>query len=221
MKKQLLSTLLASATLLAVTGCSPGDTPGKNGAQPQAIEETSISGSELALRNAMRVLWSDHVALTRSYIVSVAADLGDKDVVAKSLLQNQEDIGDAVKPYFGDDAGEKLTVLLREHIMIATEVLAAAKSGDAPALEVAKKKWSTNADQIADFLSAANPESWKQDEMRAMMQEHLQLTTDEAVSRLQGKWSEDLATYERVQSQALHMADMLSDGVVAKFPDKF
>jgi hypothetical protein len=84
------------------------------------------------LRTDMRKLWEDHVTWTRLYIVSVAAGLPDKDATAQRLLQNQVDIGNPIKPFYGDDAGNKLTALLKEHIMGAVDLLAAAKAGDQP-----------------------------------------------------------------------------------------
>lgn len=39
----------------------------------------------------------------------------------------QTDIGNAIKPFYGDEAGNKLAALLHEHIVGAANVLAAAK----------------------------------------------------------------------------------------------
>lgn len=81
----------------------------------------------VGLKMAMRKLWEAHITFTRNYIISALADLPDGDAVAKRLLKNQDDIGDAIKPCYGDDAGKKLSALLRDHILIATEVIPAAK----------------------------------------------------------------------------------------------
>ncbi|MEX2243984.1 MAG: hypothetical protein WD716_09085 [Fimbriimonadaceae bacterium] len=221
MKKHSVVTLACLATVVLAIGCEPAADTTPTDTRPQAVAESGISADELGLRLAMRDLWADHVWLTRDYINSASAGLADKDVVAERLLKNQDDIGNAVKPYFGEEAGAKLTELLREHIMIATEVVGAARSGNNEALDAANKQWSENADAIADFLSAANPENWPQAEMRSMMQEHLKLTTDEAVARLKGDWQANIQAFDKALDQAMMMADMLSDGVVAKFPDKF
>ena len=68
------------------------------------------------LHSDMRKLWEDHITWTRLYIVSVAAGLPDKDATAQRLIQNQVDIGNAIKPYYGDAAGTKLTELLKERL---------------------------------------------------------------------------------------------------------
>jgi len=54
-----------------------------------------------------------------------------------------------------------------------------------------------------------------------MLHEHLQLTTREVVARLQSDWTADVAAYDEIHRQALHMADMLSTGIVAQFPKRF
>ena len=105
----------------------------------------------------MRKLWEDHITYTRNYIISALAELPDTDAVAKRLLRNQDDIGDAIKPYYGAEAAEKLASLLREHILIATAVVKAAKTGTKDELAAAQKKWSSNGRDIAAFLSEANP----------------------------------------------------------------
>ena len=174
-----------------------------------------------ALQDAMRKLWEDHITWTRIFIISAAGDLPDKTAATDRLLQNQVDIGNAIKPYYGDAAGNKLTALLKEHITTAAEVVAAAKANDQAKLADANKRWFANADQIADFLSAANPKNWPQAEMRSMMRDHLDLTTKEAVARLHGDWAGDVKAYDDVHNQILRMADGLTMGIVKQFPDKF
>jgi hypothetical protein len=93
---------------------------------------------------------------------------------------------------FMDEAGGKeLTRLLRDHIMIAADLLKAAKTGNNSAFDGANKKWFANADDISNFLSKANP-NWKLKDMKKMMNEHLTLTTEEAVVRLKKDYAADV-----------------------------
>ena len=174
-----------------------------------------------AFHDAMRKLWEDHITWTRMVIVSTFADLPDQGPTVARLLQNQEDIGDAIKPFYGDAAGEQLSALLRDHILIAAEILQAAKNGDTDALNDAIERWYANADDIAAFLNAANPENWPLEEMKTMMREHLDLTLQEAVAYLNGDYAASIAFYDQVHIQALGMADMLSEGIIRQFPKKF
>ena len=181
----------------------------------------AVSDRELGLRNGMRKLWEDHVTWTRLAVISLLGDTPDTQATVNRLLRNQTDIGNAIKPFYGRAAGNQLTALLKQHILIAADLIAAAKAGDQAKVAVEQARWQRNANQIARFLSRANPRSWKLGEMRAMLYEHLAVTTNEVVSRLQRKWAADVANYERIHVQALEMADMLSSGIVSQFPRRF
>ena len=176
---------------------------------------------ESDFRNAMRKLWEDHITWTRVYIITAVDGLPSKDATAQRLLQNQVDIGNAIKPYYGDAAGTKLTTLLKDHILIAAELIDAAKAGDSAKKDDAAKRWNANADDIASFLSGANPKNWPEAEMKSMMHDHLNATTAEVVAHLQKDWTADIAAYDKVHDQILKMADMLSDGITKQFEDKF
>ena len=169
----------------------------------------------------MRQLWEDHIVWTRMAIISIVDDRPDQSFAVERLLQNQDDIGDAVKPFYGEAAGDALTALLREHIVGAADLLVAAKSGDAAAIEAASAAWYANGDEIGAFLADANPRNWDRAEMQAMMRDHLDLTLAEARARLQGDYAADVAAYDEIHVQILHMADMLSDGIIAQFPGGF
>lgn len=172
-------------------------------------------------RSDMRKLWEDHITYTRNFIISFAGNLPDQDAVSARLLQNQTDIGDAIKPFYGDAAGKQLTGLLRDHILGAVEILKAAKAGDKPATDTAIHKWQANADQIASFLSNANPKNWPADTMKSEMQKHLSLTLNEATDRLGGKYADDISDYDKVHLHILALADVLSDGIMKQFPQQF
>jgi hypothetical protein len=180
-----------------------------------------LTAKQSALREAMRKLWEDHITWTRLFIISAVADLPDKAATTERLLQNQVDIGNAIKTYYGDAAGEKLTALLKEHIITAAELVAAANAGDTAKMEDTRKRWYANANEIANFLSGANPKAWPPVEMKHMMHEHLDMTTAEVVARLKGDWAGDVKAYENIHGQILQMADMLSEGIISQFPKKF
>jgi hypothetical protein len=169
----------------------------------------------------MRKLWEDHITWTRLAIVSFAAGLPDLRATEARLLANQVDIGNAIKPYYGRTAGNRLTALLKDHILGAVALLQAAKAGDQAAITKASTAWYANANQIADFLSRANPRQWSRKAMRSMMKTHLDQTLAEAQHRLQGNFAADIRDYDSVHRHILEMADMLSDGIIRQFPGRF
>ena len=174
----------------------------------------------------MRKLWEDHVTWTRLTIVSAVGGtngeaLADTAPTLARLQQNQDDIGAAIVPYFGQAAGDQLAALLHEHISGAVTLVLAAKAGDEAGVTAAKTAWYANGQQIADFLAAANPRFWPQDTMRDAMQTHLDQTLQEAVDRLQGNHTAEIQDYEHAHLHILQMADLLSSGIIRKFRDQF
>ena len=215
-----LSALIALFAALVALAVSGGHDAGAHAGQVHATP-AAVTAPELALRQEMRRLWEDHITWTRLAVISLTTDGPDTQATVARLLRNQADLGNAIKPFYGAAAGAKLTLLLREHIAIAADLIAVARKGDQAGVTAQQSRWRANADETAAFLSGANPTSWKPGETRAMMRDHLRLTTDEVVARLTANWPADVRAYDRIHRQILRMADMLSAGLVAQFPARF
>ena len=220
-----IGAVVTTALIVAVSigGLLTGPRAGAgSAAEARHVHVDRSDGSErLAFHDAMRKLWEDHVTWTRLFIVSFAHDLPDLGATTDRLLQNQVDIGDAVKPFYGEAAGRRLTTLLTEHITTAATLLEAAKAGDADAFDDAHDAWYANGRRIARFLHEANPDNWALRDLKQMMRDHLDRTLAEAAAHLSGDYEQDIAAYDAVHLEILHMADMLSDGIIAQFPQKF
>ena len=215
-----LTVLVAFFSALAALAISNGNAHA-HGSATHESHAAAVTNKQVALRTGMRVLWEDHIVWTRLAIISLTTGSPDTEATVGRLLQNQVDIGDAVKPFYGAAAGEKLTAELRNHILIAADLIAAAKAGDAAELAEEQARWQRNADEIARVLNSVNPRFWKLATLRAEMRMHLELTTEEAVARLQGDWDADVAAYDKIHKHILHMSDYLAAGLVKQFPRRF
>lgn len=210
MKKFLktLSIFLVGFTLLAI----PFKAYGAENKKPTELAPN--------LKMQQRKLWSDHVSWTRSFIISDLASLEDKDPVFQRLLKNQDDIGNSIKPYYGEEAGNALSKLLREHIEIGSQVVDAAKEDNKDDLEKYNKLWHDNADAIAKLLSDANP-NWPNAAVKDMLYKHLDFLTSQVTSRISKDWAADIAAYDKGEDHMLMFADTVSDGIIKQFPQKF
>lgn len=170
----------------------------------------------IMLMNILRKLWVQHVMWTRSFIISTAADLGDLDVVTKRLLRNPTDFANVLKKYYGAPKADKFRELFEQHLLIAADLVNKAKAQDTAGAEVARRKWFANADDIASFLASIN-RYWNKKEWQAMLYDHLQMTEQEAVARLNGRYAEDVRLYDDIEAQALKMADYMSRGIQRQF----
>jgi hypothetical protein len=221
MQRTISGAAVALATLLA-TGLTTGCSVSEDTKASVSGETTAAVNGEAAaaLKRDMRKLWTDHVVWTRLYVMEAVADQPDAAAAAGRLMKNQEDIGAAVAKYYGEPAGQQMTTLLKEHITIAVDLIKAAKSGDKTGQKAADDRWQQNADQIATFLSGANPNLPK-GTVLDLMKTHLKTTTDEVVARLTKNWDDDVQAFDRVYDHILMMSDAISDGIVKQFPDKF
>jgi hypothetical protein len=215
-----LTVLVAFFAALVALAVSNGHDAMAHG-HATAHTPTAVTPKAAALQADLRELWEDHIVWTRLAIISLTSGSPDTQATVGRLLQNQVDLGNAVKPYYGKAAGNALTAVLRQHILIAADVVAAAKAGDQAKLAEAQARWQRNADEIAGVLASVNPRYWKLGVMKAEMSRHLALTTQEAVARLQGDWAGDVAAYDKIHRHILHMSDTLADGVVKQFPRRF
>lgn len=179
------------------------------------------TSAEIGLYSTMRTLWAEHMQWTYDTIVAFAAGSESLEPTLDRLLANQEHIGDAIKPLYGDAAGDALTVLLKEHITDAVPVLTAAQAGDTVALDEAIDEWNRNAREIGDFLADANPDNWDRADMESMMEGHISQTVAYAAAQLQGDYAESIRLYDEAADHMADMADMLSSGIIAQFPDRF
>ncbi len=216
----LLAVITATILVPAVAAETSHSSP-SSGAVALSSSDNAAIVDKTEFRQDMRKLWEDHIIWTRQVIVSLLGGLPDLDAAVARLLQNQVDIGDAIKPYFGNAAGDQLTGLLRQHILIAADLLTAAKSDNSTAFDSANTAWYANADNISVFLSTANPQQWPLDQTKALMKRHLDTTLAEAVARLHADWAADVAAFDAVHEHILMMADFLSEGIIARVPQKF
>ena len=212
-----------------LTGCSAASGNASAEAPPAVVSPAMAAhhngnmteeGTQIALYSAMRTLWDQHMQWTYDTVVAFAADSPGLQPTLDRILSNQVDIGNAIAPYYGDAAAAQLTDLLTTHIKEAVPVLTAAKAGDTPGLNKAVQAWYANAQDIGDFLAKANP-NWKKSDMRSMMKAHITQTIEYASDILTGNYAKAIADYDTAQAHMAEMADMLSQGIIAQFPDKF
>ena len=215
----LLAVVALFAALLVGTTTSHDEAHAEDHAHASAA--TAMTAQQARLHDKMRKLWEDHIAWTRMAIVAFADGSAGFDASAGRLLRNQTHIGDAIKPFYGERAGDRLTALLRDHITIAVEVLQAAKAGDTAAFDEANARWYANGNDVADAISSLNRKVWPRSVLRDMMRMHLDQTLAEASAELTGHYRASVRSYDEIHRHILQMADALSGGIVAQFPGRF
>ncbi|MDD3653778.1 MAG: acetylglutamate kinase [Desulfotomaculaceae bacterium] len=172
--------------------------------------------AQVDLRNHLRMLWEQHDVWTRSAIVSIVFGLPDLDFVVARLLRNPVDFEHALQPFYGDRIAATFRDLLKNHLVIAADLVKAAKAGNTTAAAEAERKWYANAGEIAVFLGNINP-FWSQDQWRNMMNRHLALVKAQAVNMLSGQFATSIAAYDENELHTLGMADVMAEGIIKQF----
>ncbi len=209
MKKHLIIILFCSFLMLSVSS---------------SILVSSSDGankpSALSFHDTWRKLWEDHITWTRMVIIGIIDSVPGTDQAKTRLLQNYIDMEDTLRPYYGDDA-ETLGDLIQDHLLIAVEILDAAKAGDTAKFNDAVTRWYANGNAIATQMSSINSRFWQLDVAKTMWKDHLDATLEEASARLNKNYVADVEAYDKVHMLALGMADFFSKGVIRQFPQKF
>ncbi len=189
--------------------------------QAEDNQNEEISQKQVQFQNDFRRLWIDHVLWTSNYITSATtAGAEDQKEVLNRLLRNQVEIGDAIKPLYGDEAGTQLTNLLTEHIEIAGRLVNAAINNEDSSVEDLNKEWYRNAVDIAAFLSSANP-NLSQDELDDLLETHLELVADDLEASINKDWDARIDSIDEGVTHIIMMADTISEAVIKQFPDQF
>jgi hypothetical protein len=210
------------AIAMVAVACGSDDSDDADVAASTAPTSAAVDASKnLDLHASMRELWADHMQWTYATVDAFFHNADALDPTLQRLLANQDDIGDAIKPFYGDEAGAALTELLRTHINEAVPVLKAAQAGDSTALEQAQDAWYANAQEVADFLTEANPDSWPASATGPALRMHIDQTTTYSVDLLEGDYAKAIEDYGTAFDHMMEVADLLADGIVEQFPDEF
>jgi hypothetical protein len=203
---------LAFASLLAA---SPVQADMQMSALPTG--SAKVLETDAALRN----LWVDHVFWVRNVVI---ATLGKQAAAAKvaegEVVANAHGLADAIKPFYGDKAGDALFQLLAGHYGAIKAYLTATAAGDKKGQDKATADLLANADKIATFLSSANPNLPK-DTVLGLLQAHGGHHINQIQQLKAGQYAEEAQTWAAMQEHMYVIADALTGAIAKQFPDKF
>ena len=215
MQKRIFTTmavLVAAMTMLAI----PFSSFAKGNETPVKLTSTSME-----LKLALRDLWVGHIFWVRNVVLTTKlGDTAAEKIADQQVVQNAKDIANAVVPYYGKEAGDKLFTLLAGHYGAVKDCMKATFAGNKEGLNAGMQKMNKNAEEIAAFLSSANP-NWPKATMLAALAAHAgyHMAQIEAVNAKD--FSSEAKTWEAMKNQVYVIADTLADGIVKQFPQKF
>lgn len=204
--------------------------------QKQAVEFTTVLSTPIESANvlpvgtklliipkrdlqlALRDLWTEHIFWVRSVVV--AAHYKDSKGIAASeaqVVENARTIADAITPFYGQAAADQLFTLLAGHYGAVKEHMEATFAKKNP--RSASDMLVSNATELAEFLSSANPHLPKDAVLPLLMAHgghHMQ--QNRAIS--QGDFSNEALVWDAMRNHMHTVADALTNALAAQFPDK-
>lgn len=208
---------------LAIALTSPCVAMAQHAGHGAATTQSPVAARSVAapkLQAALRGLWRDHVARTRDYAFAVQANRAAAAKSAESaVVANAKQISDAVAGFYGKAAGDQMLTLLAGHWTAVKQMTDASKKGDTAANTRAVESLTRNAKDIAEFLSAANPNLPK-DAVFGLLVAHGGHHAAQIAQIMAGNLKGEKTTYAAMQTHMDTIADALAQALVKQFPNK-
>lgn len=180
----------------------------------------NINKNIINLNNNSRTLWLEHVYWIRFLIVSILNNLKDVRSNSQRLLKNASDIETLFSRYYSPDTSRRIGALLREHLLITTDLINAIKKNDDRTVLLLETKWNKNADELAQLLASINPH-WNEKDLKDLLHKHLELLKSEIIALNSQKYEDSIRIFNDIQNHALRIADTFTNGIIQQFPSKF
>ncbi len=212
--KSLFAALL-TAGLLTLSGASAETMHMEMPAPPEG------SAKVVATDAVLRDLWVGHIFWVRNVVTATLAKNAAAAKVAEAeVVANAHGIADAIKPFYGVPAGDALFDLLAGHYGAIKAHLTATVAGDEARQQKATEDLLANADQIATFLSGANPNLPK-DAVLGLLQAHGGHHISQIQQLKAKQYAEEAKTWAEMETHMYVIADALAGAIAKQFPDKF
>ncbi len=180
-----------------------------------------LTGKTVELRLALRDFWIGHIFWVRGVVIGTKYDNKDEAKVAEEqVVANAKALAGSITPYYGKEAADKLFGLLAGHYGAIKDYMNASYSENKETKDSAVDKLKKNADEIATFLSSANP-NWSKDVLLSALIAHgghHMAQIDEINLK---DFSGEAKTWDAMKNHIYVIADVLANGIVKQFPKKF
>jgi hypothetical protein len=169
-------------------------------------------------QDALRDLWVGHAFWVRNVAVeTLAGNAAAAQAAEAQVVANAKQIAGAIEPFYGKAAADKLFGQLAGHYGAVKEYLGATTPA---AQEAAWQKIGSNAEEIAVFLSGANP-NLPIDTLRSLLVAHGGHHVEQ-IRQLRAKdYAGEAKTWEAMKQHMYVIADALTGAIAKQFPAKF
>lgn len=170
---------------------------------------------------ALRDLWVGHVFWVRNVVVETLAGNKEAATAAENeVVANAKQIAASIEPFYGKAASDKLFSLLAAHYGATKQYLEATAAGSQEKQDAAMKSLTGNVEEIAVFLSGANP-NLPHDAVKGLFLAHV-AHHQQQIQQLRNKqYQQEAKTWEAMKEHMYGIADALTGALAKQFPAKF
>jgi len=170
---------------------------------------------------SLRELWLGHIFWVRN--VSIAA-IDKNDSAVKSAEQqavsNAKAIAASIEPFYGAAAEQGFFKLLAGHYRAVKAYLVATVAANATAQATTTQALTSNAEEIAVFLSKANPYLPK-DAVQGLLLAHGGHHIQQIQQLKARQYEAEAQTWEEMKKHVYQIADATADALAKQFAKKF
>ena len=143
-----------------------------------------------------------------------------RDAAEKEVVANAKTIAYSIAPFYGEKASEKLFGLLAGHYGAVKDYSEATVAGNSVQQDAALAHLGSNADDIAAFLSGANPHLPK-DTVRGLIAAHGAHHVLQITQFKEKDYVHEVETWKIMKQHVYVIADALTTALATQFPSKF
>jgi hypothetical protein len=212
-RRIITSSILAALLVLA----APAGAQHAQHVVAQAAAQAKVTEAGAAQRD----LWVGHIFWVRNVVTDTLA--GNQKAAAaaeKEVVANARAIAASIEPFYGKAASEKLFGLLAGHYGAVKQYVEATIAGSKARQDAAARNLTTNATEIARFLSGANP-NLPFDTLNGLLLAHGGHHIQEIQQLKGGQYAQEAQTWEAMKNHMYVIADALAGAIAKQFPAKF
>ncbi|MFO1376564.1 MAG: hypothetical protein U1F14_06150 [Steroidobacteraceae bacterium] len=205
--------------LLAVVLSAPVGALAAPPAEPSRAVSAPVNPGDM--KAALRDLWLGHIFWVRNVVEGrLGGDPARAQVAEQQVVANAKAIASAIEPFYGKAASGKLFQLLAGHWAAISGYLDGVRAGRKPDQDAAYDRLVRNANEIATFLSDANPHL-PATTLRGLLMAHGAHHVEQIRQLHARQYAEEAATWAAMKDHMLVIADALATGIAAQFPERF
>lgn len=210
-----IAVVLSAALAMAAPGLASAS------AEHATATAASASATLVQTQAALRDLWLGHVFWVRNVVdARFEGNANEAKVAEQQVVANARAIAASIEPFYGKAAADQLFGLLAGHWGAISDYLDATRAASKAGQDAAFKQLLANADQIAVFLSGANP-NLPVDVLRGLLTAHGSHHVQQIQQFQAGQFDREAQTWAAMKDHMYVIADALAGGIAKQFPEKF